>query len=260
MEVKLDVKQYVFELLKEDIDTYFNLVFNKSSDFMMYIALNHIVINQEMDDLLNEFNRINNLPQQSGFINPLTRSVLDNCINLSYQIERIERSERFKMPDYVLTNLKLLAYLQVLETKYIFKVFGNTLLILQDQEPIPDLFDNSRSGNDSLQKVMEQYDKVKTEYGNQNCIEKWSNLFYIDLRNAIAHNDYVIDRETKFTSIPKAFADSIVGKNKNNEKFTKISYDKDFIDELHFCSKTFNEAFNDVIDNWFYKLSPFNKT
>jgi hypothetical protein len=250
--IEIKIEDYNVSKLEEEINLLFKEIIEENNNHLLLKVISHIMHNDFYENDLNKFSKENNLPLTDGFINPSTRSVLDNCINLAYQIERFEKLEKFKLPVYAILNLKMLVYLQVLETKYTAMVLGNALLVIKNEKPQGDIFDNAYSCKNYYEKISSLYNEIKDDRQFK-CIEKWLCLFDFDLRNAIAHNDYYIDKITKYINIPTAFTKSITGKNKNEKRIDE-GYDENYINTLFICAKNFNEAFNNMIDYWYPKV------
>jgi hypothetical protein len=243
----LIIEDYNKELLIEETKIFLKEVLSKAGEYKFQLIIKNVIPNSQLIDALNKAKEEDGMVPNAdiGFFHPIIGSVLTNCNKLSAFIEHLDKEKRTKTPPNVLLNLKLLVYLQVIETKYLHKVLVNSLKILLDEEPDYEIFDDYTSTTNVNNFIGELHTRLRCKVKEYKIIKKWLDLFDKDLRNKIAHNDYYIEDNLKRITIPSSYTTSL--KSQDPIPIKKYSYDA--IDLLYRCSKSFNEAFYDCIDN-----------
>ncbi len=243
----MELSNYKKDILRNDISTLFESVFEKHGRGKLERIFSHIVESPIIVDMINKENKSAGKEPTNiiGYYNIVTDKVLKNSRNLVNYINYLDSKKEFARVPNVLLNLKLLVYLQVTETTFIFKVFWNCLKVLKGEELDSEVFDDYISARTLIQLM-----KLYEESGfNFKCILKWNNLIDRNFRNTIAHNDYYLERDTMLTS--SGMTSAIKGEEVKNP----VIYNSEQINEFYEMAVNFNEAFIDEIQAWSQQFS-----
>lgn len=151
----------------------------------------------------------------------------------------------------VIMQVQLLAYLQILETRYIHKVLGNCLRALNGEESKGELYDDNK---DSGCQCFNRYKKGLTKHSG---LPKKMELFFdCDLRNAIAHNNYLVHRESKLLTIPTDIIALTKPTQAGKTPKSYSTYTFERINHHYQEAQKFFDAFKEEIQPYTHRLIP----
>jgi hypothetical protein len=217
------------------------LAFFRSVEALGDNTLGYCLSHTRTADQLAEFQHsqgldIDNIPDAIRF--SLVHRCIHNNTNASTFLNYIQADQ--KVPPYQVTLLKLYAYLQVIETKYIYKVVGNGLKALRGDPMDGALFDDVFSGYGCFKRILGLCDPLLRAGTTFSLFEKWERIVDRDLRNAIAHNDFVILDKPGIVLIPYYMINQIVDPQTNPPR---DNYSFDDIHSLYQEAVKFSEGF-----------------
>lgn len=93
--------------------------------------------------------------------------------------------------------LKLFTYLQIIETGIVDRLVMNALRVALGKKPNQDLFVKSPLGCHKFEVINRYYTNNKDENCPLSLFTHWDGLMNRTLRNAIAHNDFWIDSDSR---------------------------------------------------------------
>lgn len=213
---------------KKVIDNIINLVENKS----VSQAFKHIVKNEKGGNRV-DYN--------------LAEKTLHNITNIYTYLDYLENTKE-NTPNHIIIIFKLYSYLHCIENKYTYKVIGNLLRLLKRKDVKGDLFDKSNSGIQCFKNLKNSSDLSIMEVNS--LFEVWESFIDQNLRNAISHNDYIIN--DKELIIPSVILDEIKCEPVSNQ----YSYTFKNINDLYIKANEFQNAFKTIAQKYGKLLGP----
>jgi len=223
----------------DDLEPIFDAVHQRSErDFIL--SLFHIVNSPELERVLRESG---NAPITSQFRFNLTPKSLHSVTNLSAYTNYLDAQGQ--SPEFLVMYSKLYAYLQVLETKYIYKVLGNFLRVLLNQPPDGTLYDELHSGHQCFSRLVALHDELVAGGIQFALFEKWTTFMDRSLRNCIAHNDLNMHAASRTILLPSLLLRQITHPAEAPDIRGVYTFD-DVID-YYVSATNFTEAFKCVV-------------
>jgi hypothetical protein len=208
-----------------------------------YCSLLHIVDSPELNTALQ---KAGSIPISTKFRFNLTPKSLHGVTNLSAFVDYLESQNN--SPEFLLMYSKLYAYLQALESKYIYKVLGNFLRVLLNQNPVSVLYDNLHSGHQCFSRLVKLHDQLVTTGTCFALFDKLSTIMERSLRNAIAHNDIYLDSESQTLLIPSLKLRTIM--NPQEIAADKEVYSFNDLSDYYKSATNFVEAFKGIVSTY----------
>ena len=223
------------EELQNDFASIFEEVRQRSvEDFIL--SLLHIRRTPELRRLL-QSNNATPVPTQFRFnVTPKSLHSITNVRSYTDYLDALNNVD-----ELLRMYAKLYAYLQALETKYIYKVLGNFMRVLFGHKPKGDLFDNLHSGYQCYKKVIDLYNQVRQSGITFSLFPKWDTFMIRTLRNSIAHNDIFLDSQTRTVHLLSLQVDSVV--HPNSVTRPRDIYTFDEVVDLYKSATNVSEAF-----------------
>lgn len=178
---------------------------------------------------------------------------LHNPTNLSTYVTYLETRDAVRVP-YNITMLKLYGYVQCIEVRYIYKVVGNLLGHIGGGSTKGNLYDSFLSAHRCFEDIKKRHDRVKRVLGTSDLVNLWSSFLDFNLRNAVAHSDFIIRSESQGVLIPLYVLEEVRSPHGSRRQQSTYSFSE--LDTLYSRANDYNEAFKEVIQVYGADLGP----